>query len=97
LWTDSNRFQPERFLEVSEDTAAREYRYLPFGIGPRQCIGRHFALLELPLVLATIWQRCELALREKHSLEPEALVTLRPKNGFPVTVRPRIAEMVRSS
>ena len=97
LWNEANRFRPERFLEVSEDSVMREYRYLPFGSGPRQCIGKHFALLELPLVLTTVWRRYELLLCETHSLETEALVTLRPKNGLPMTIRPRISEMSVSS
>jgi steroid delta-isomerase-like uncharacterized protein len=96
-WTEPLRFRPERFLETGEEAATREFRYLPFGAGPRQCIGKHFAMLELPLALAVIWQRCRLNLPLHYSLEPEALVTLRPRDGLSMTFHARASELIVSS
>lgn len=53
-----------------------------FGGGPRQCIGNSFALLEAQIILPTIIQRYRLELALGWTVEPEALVTLRPKGGL---------------
>jgi steroid delta-isomerase-like uncharacterized protein len=88
LWTDPAEFRPERFLS---DDGSRS-RTVPFGHGPRHCIGRFFATLEMPLVLATVYSQFELALVRPRLPAPEALVTLRPRGGLPVVVRPRASE-----
>ena len=68
---------PEHFL--SEHSAARHrYAYIPFGAGARTCIGNHFALLEITLVIATIAQRYRLKNDERDHIETEVLGTLRP-------------------
>ncbi|MCI0648631.1 MAG: cytochrome P450 [Chloroflexi bacterium] len=83
FWPDPERFDPERFRP--EAVAARpRYAYIPFGGGPRQCIGSHFALTEAQLILATIAQRCRLELVPGHPVEPDPLITLRPKYGLPM-------------
>jgi cytochrome P450 len=84
LWDRPNEFLPERFLDEDVDSVSRAYRYLPFSTGPRHCIGKDFALLEMPIVLATVWARCKLTLPADHPLDPEALVTLRPRHGLPM-------------
>jgi cytochrome P450 len=63
--------------------------FLPFSAGPRQCIGQHFATLEGVLVLARMLQRTDIDIDPHHSVQAEALVTLRPKNGVLATVRSR--------
>jgi cytochrome P450 len=82
LWEQPDSFHPQRFL--STDGASHAYRYLPFGHGPRHCVGKYFAMLEMPLVLATLYSKVIPARLPGHGLEPEALVTLRPRHGLPM-------------
>jgi cytochrome P450 len=59
LWDDPLNFDPDRFGPEQSDGGER-WRYLPFGGGPRSCIGDHFAMLEATLALATIVRRVEI-------------------------------------
>ena len=79
FWRDPERFLPERWLD-GERPAAR-YAYLPFGAGPRACVGIHFASVEGPLLLALIGRRYDLQLAQE-TVTPELMVTLRPKGGI---------------
>lgn len=86
-WPDPERFDPERF---GPDAApAHKYAAFPFGGGPRQCIGTNFAQVEQALVLASIVQRYRLELVPGHPVVPDPLVTVRPKHGLKMYVRPR--------
>lgn len=82
LWEDAESFQPERFLENNE--ATRKY-YHPFGAGPRMCIGNHFALMEITLILAKMIHNFDFKLYPHQKIEVQALVTLKPKNGIKLT------------
>ena len=87
-WPDPERFDPERF--TPEHTAERpHYAYFPFSSGPRMCIGSSFAMMEAQLILATIAQRYRLRLVPGHPVEPQMLVTLRPKYGLQMTIHER--------
>jgi len=65
------------------------HAYLPFGSGPRICIGNHFALMEGHLVLATLAQRITFERPDDQAVIPEPLINLRPKRGTLVRVRRR--------
>jgi cytochrome P450 len=80
-------FMPERMLPDAKKARPRQH-YLPFGAGPRVCIGAHFALLEAQLALATMVQRARVRLIATR-VEPEPLVTLRPRGGMPAIVELR--------
>jgi cytochrome P450 len=87
-WEDPERFDPERFSpERSADRP--KFVYLPFGAGPRQCIGNHFALIEAHLVVATLAQRFRLRLVPDHPVEPWPLITLRPRFGMQMFIERR--------
>jgi cytochrome P450 len=80
-------FDPERMLEAAKKARPRHH-YLPFGAGPRVCIGAHFALLEGQLALATMAQRVRLRPLVAH-VDADPLVTLRPRGGLPAIVEVR--------
>jgi cytochrome P450 len=86
-WDAADQFIPERFAE--EDPNRPRYAYLPFGGGPRVCIGNSFAMMEAQLLLATIAQRYRLTLPPGHVVVPDPKITLRPKGGLPMFTRQR--------
>jgi cytochrome P450 len=75
------RFDPERFAPGWEERIPR-YAYLPFGGGPRVCIGNGFATLEAQLIVASIAQCWQFLLEPGQEIVPVQLVTVRPKNGI---------------
>lgn len=82
------RFDPDRFLPEHEEQRAK-FAYLPFGGGERVCIGNSFAMMEACLILATIAQQYRVQLDPKQIVEPEPLITLRPKHGMRMHVYQR--------
>jgi cytochrome P450 len=87
LWREPERFNPERFAPAAVAIRHR-FAYLPFGGGPRICIGNGFAMAEAMVILATVAQRYRLRLAGGHLVEPIGLITLRPKHGVWVTLEP---------
>jgi cytochrome P450 len=90
FFPDPDRFDPDRWCR-SESHGRHRYVYFPFAAGTHRCIGEALAMAEGVLVLATIAQQWDLQLLPGHRVEPEAVITLRPRNGLPMTVhrRPR--------
>jgi len=83
-------FNPERFTPENEKKLAR-YAYMPFGAGPRICIGNHFAMMEGHLLLVTVVQRVTFELVPDQTIVPDPLksITIRPKNGVNMVVHRR--------
>ncbi|MGA2126874.1 MAG: cytochrome P450 [Xanthobacteraceae bacterium] len=88
LWDRPDAFDPNRFLGQARDRIDR-YAYLPFGAGPRICIGSAFSLQEATLVLAKITSNFDLEVAPGHPVWPLQRVTLRPRGGLPMVVRRR--------
>ena len=88
IWDRPERFNPERF--APERVAARpRFAYIPFGAGPRICIGAAFAMADAILILATIAQRYRLRLKPGHPVEPQGLITLRARHGIQMILQRR--------
>lgn len=88
FWDDPERFDPQRFSPERKAERPR-YAYLPFGGGPRLCIGNNFAMTEAILLLASIVQRYRLTLLPGIPVELEPLITLRPKGKLMMTLSER--------
>jgi cytochrome P450 len=86
LWDNPEGFDPERFSKA-RSAGRGKYHYLPFGGGPRFCIGNAFALMEMQVIVPMILQRARLDLVPGFRLELDPSVTLRPKHGIPMTLR----------
>jgi cytochrome P450 len=81
LWDNPERFDPTRFNKESTDKRPR-FAYLPFGGGPRVCIGATLAMTEATLILAVLAQQFRLRLKEPQEIKLQTRITLRPKNGM---------------
>jgi cytochrome P450 len=85
---DPGEFRPERWLDGLQGRLPRG-AYLPFGAGPRLCIGQSFALMEASLILASVARRFRVDLEPGRTVTPFPSITLRPSGGVPATVRRR--------
>ena len=86
IWSEPDRFDPSRF----EPDAAKlidRFSYLPFGAGPRTCVGQNFAQMEAAAVMATLLRSFQLKLRPGYTPEPRLRVTLRPAGGMPMRLQ----------
>jgi cytochrome P450 len=88
LWRDPNAFRPDRFLPEARASIDR-FAYLPFGAGPRVCIGASFSLQEAIIVLATVVRSVRLDLAEGQVVDPLHRITLRPREGLRMALRSR--------
>lgn len=84
-WDEPLKFEPARFGTEHEKNRPR-YAYIPFGGGPRLCIGAQFAQMEAVLLMAMVTQRYRLELPEGVQVKVDALVTLRPHGGLAMRV-----------
>ncbi|MCF8207764.1 MAG: cytochrome P450, partial [Methylotenera sp.] len=80
-WPEAETFRPERFLDSAPHEIPRG-AYIPFGLGPRVCLGQHFAVLEMTLIAALVLQRFRLSPADASPPEPRMAVTLRPAGGL---------------
>ncbi len=88
FFPDPLRFNPERFTPEAKARRTK-FSYFPFGAGFRQCIGESFAWMEGVLMLATLAQKWKMTLVPGHKVEPEPLITLRPKYGMRMQIEAR--------
>lgn len=88
-WPAADQFKPERFLPGAPDEIPRG-AYLPFGLGPRVCLGQHFAMLEMQVLAAQLLQRFRLLpVPGEPEPVPRLAVTLRPAGGLRLQLQPR--------
>jgi cytochrome P450 len=88
LWDDPALFDPGRFLPGRRESIDR-FAYLPFGVGPRVCIGAAFSIQEAVVILATIMRRFELTPVPGFEVMPVQRITLRPRDGLKLTLHRR--------
>jgi cytochrome P450 len=84
LWSDPEAFRPERFEEGHAEQK-NKFAYLPFGVGPRTCIGINLAMIEAQIIMGTLLGRFRARLADPAPITPKARVTLRPSR--PVELR----------
>ena len=89
LWPEPERFDPDRFLPEEVEKRDR-YSYIPFGGGPRVCLGKRFAMMEAPILIAMVVQRYTMTSLSDAPVEAEPMITLRPKGGVPVRLHKRL-------
>ena len=86
FWRDPNRFDPYRFAPDKEENKRTTHAYVPFGGGPRICIGIHFAMMELLVVVAMTLRRFRIIVGPKDRHEMAAKLTMHPRNGLVVRI-----------
>ena len=95
LWPDPHRFDPDRFADAKQ---IDRFAYLPFGDGPRICIGASFAIHEAVIILATLLARFRFTAVPGRDPKPVLILTLRPEGGVRLEVtEARSAEVARPS
>ena len=87
-WKNPETFDPERFTPENKAKQV-PFSYMPFGGGPRLCIGNNFALMEMQFVLAMMIKRYRFKLVEDQTIDINPLITLRPRYGIKVIVSKR--------
>jgi cytochrome P450 len=88
LFDEPLRFLPERFAPDNE-ARIEKYHYLPFGGGPRVCIGNSFAMMEAQLMLATFASHWQMRLPAGHVVKPYPAITMNPDGGLPMILQRR--------
>jgi len=88
VWKNPDSCDPDRFAVDQTKTRPR-YAYLPFGAGPRSCIGASFAMIEATVALAVLVHAFRFTAVIGHRPHPVARVTLRPRGGMPLYIEPR--------
>jgi cytochrome P450 len=83
-WANPEVFDTDRFIKGNEKLRA-PFTYLPFGGGPRGCIGNHYAMLQVLMILSDLLRRYDFEMAPDQTIEPQAMVILRPRHGIRMT------------
>ncbi len=83
-WENPESFDPERFTKANEKLH-RPFAYLPFGAGPRGCIGGNYAMLQILMILSVLLRKYDLTLVPGQTIEARPMVILRPEHGIRMT------------
>ena len=83
-WESPESFDPERFTKANEKLHT-PFTYLPFGAGPRGCIGGNYAMLQILMILSVLLRKYDLQLAPGQTIEARPMVILRPKHGIRMT------------
>jgi cytochrome P450 len=89
-WERPESFEPERFIKTNEKLRT-PFTYLPFGGGPRVCIGNQYAMLQILMILSDVLRRYDFELVPGQTIEARPMVILRPKHGIRMTFTEAIA------
>jgi cytochrome P450 len=81
-WQSPERFDPERFAKGNAHTA---FTHLPFGGGPRGCIGGNYAMLQILMILSDVLRKYDFAVTPGQRIEARPMIILRPKRGIRMT------------
>ncbi len=92
-WENPETFDTARFAKGSEKLRT-PFTFLPFGGGPRICIGNHYAMLQILMILSHVVRKYNFELVPGQTIEERAMVILRPKNGIRMTFTPAVARSV---
>jgi cytochrome P450 len=83
-WENPESFDPERFTKANEKLH-RPFTYLPFGAGPRGCIGGNYAMLQILMILSVLLRKYDMQLVPGQTIEARPMVILRPEHGIRMT------------
>ena len=90
-WPEPDNFEPARFLGDDTDREKQPFTYIPFGAGPRTCIGTNFAQVEAPLIIGQLLQRFSFEVMNDAAVEPRGIFVLVPSDRIHVRLRSRAA------
>jgi cytochrome P450 len=93
LYPQPEKFLPQRWLTINPSP----YEYMPFGAGPRMCLGGPFAIMALKVSLPMILQRYRLTVAPGAIIDRKGLITLSPKYGMPMLIRPQDRQFAKST
>lgn len=88
FWENPEKFDPDRFAPETKKHYDK-YLYMPFGAGPRICIGNHFALMEMQIVLAKIYHKFSFSPVDKGEVKIDAKISFKPKGGLKMKLKAR--------
>jgi len=89
-WPNPETFDPQRFAKANEKLNA-PFTHLPFGAGPRGCIGGNYAMLQILMILGAVLRRYDFEVTPGQTIEARPMVILRPKHGIRMTFTPAAA------